>query len=695
MTSFTPVQPEPALLPGPPSSSGCPSALPLWAAERAVLWLGRGPKAIGRFLDRLAEHNGPIGWVVRFFASIKLGLLWLFLTATYIALGSGLPSLREKLDVTTLQFFDAPPMITLMLLLALTLITVTLRRIELNLYRVGVWMVHTGIITLLTGLFLYFGLKHEGMVRIFMNQTVKDYYDTTDRALYIRVPQAAGADSTASTMYPLLSLPIYQARNAANGRPLNIQIPPEQFSGINPALSNLGIRVVGYYPYSQLAPYAIPRPPDTPSDQPVVGVNISASGQAMGSQLLVGSSPTGRVTDDPTSAFSIEYLYHPSAVRLAQLTTSLPGKDSIIVDLPAYHLHRVYSLTPDKTIVLAGTPYTLIPRQQINMPLISPGYQGASSSGYIIDVNRNDPDGKVFHFQRVALFRYPEKSVDFVFPNGQRQLVPNLIDHQLNITYFDAGRDQFWIIEDNSGKFSLIQRAAGGAVVQYPIALGQPVGVNISGISAEFSLDQIASVGMRPELIPANQRQPQVEDTMDNCVLELQVNDGRWQSQPVYVPYQQFGFAGDLPPIPVDVPGIGNFSFVFSQLKRPLPIAITLLDCQEVFYTGSDNFPRDFLSKVRMTDLQTGQSNMALIHLNHPAKVAGLSLFQARFGRDSTGTPFTVLGVGNTHAFWVMLTGIVMIISGIGYAFYVKPVLLNIKKKQLAAWAAENAAGNV
>lgn len=94
MTSLTPVQHEPAVS-GSKPPAGRPATPPQWLLERAIAWLGRGPKAVGRFLDRLAAHEGPIGWVVRFFSTIPLGLTWLFLTATYIALGSGLPSLHK------------------------------------------------------------------------------------------------------------------------------------------------------------------------------------------------------------------------------------------------------------------------------------------------------------------------------------------------------------------------------------------------------------------------------------------------------------------------------------------------------------------------------------------------------------------------------------------------------------------------
>ena len=155
------------------STASLSAGLPLWPAERLVSFIGRYPAAVGRMLDRRAARRGPVGWIVRFFSSVKLGLLWLFLTGGYMALGSGLPALRAYFDVSTMEFFSAPPMIILMTLLCVTLAVVTLRRIPLTLYKLGVWTVHTGIITLVTGCFFYFGLKHEGMVRLFINHTVR------------------------------------------------------------------------------------------------------------------------------------------------------------------------------------------------------------------------------------------------------------------------------------------------------------------------------------------------------------------------------------------------------------------------------------------------------------------------------------------------------------------------------------------
>ncbi len=666
-------------------SSGAASkaAPPLWLVERIVLRIGRGPAAAGRFLDRLAAYDGPIGRLVQFFSSVKLGLVWLFLSTAYIAVGSGLPSVRSYFDVSTMGFFNAPPMVILMALLATTLITVTLRKIPLTLYKLGVWTVHTGIITLLVGLFFYFGLKKEGMVRIFLHQTVHHYYDNSERALFMQAPNAKGK----SAMLPLPSLPLFRERSTQNHHPMNVTAPAKMVGQLSPQLKALTVRVVGYYPYTHLEALAMQRQPGQPARKPALEFNLSATGMASGGQWLLAKTPRLRVADSGLPC-GIEYLYHPSARRLRDITTSFMGNNALIVSVPADHFRKVLVIKPNEKIPLPGTPYTLVPRRETKMPLLSKGYQGAVSQGYMVDVYRARPGKTPFHFQRAALFRYPTKTVDFVFDHGQRKLIADKIDHQIHIRYEDARRYQFWIVEHQSGKLTVVQRAAGGAVTQYPIAIGHPVATAVAGIPFSISVQELANVVYRPELIPAAQRRPQLEQTMGHCVLQLAVSRGKWTDNQIFIPFQQFGLHGDLAPTSVRVPGAGKVSFVFSTLEWKLPAALTLLSCKELFYPGGNSFPRDFISKVRFTNLKTHQSKLAVIHLNHPETLDGQHFFQARFGKQADGTPFTVLGVGNTNGLYPMIVGVIMIIFGIGYAFYVKPVLLNIKKQQLARFAA-------
>ena len=675
----------------PPNRSNAAVAVPItprpWLAERVVAGVGRIPAAVGRQLDKLANMPAPIGPVVRFFSSVKLGLVWLGLTAIYIGLGSGLPQLRSYFDVSSMEYFDAWPMVTLMILLAITLMTVTLRRIPLTLFKLGVWMVHTGIITLLVGCFLYFGLKHEGLVRIFMHQSVSHYYDGAERALYLRVDNGS-SDAKRSAIIPLPTLPIFEKRTASNGRPLNIAVTPGVLKRLGIG-DSVALRVVGYYPYSELGPVAIPRKPGVPANQPAIQFNLGKGSTITGGKWLFGSSPRGRVMDTDLP-YGVEYLYHPSARRIRDISTPLPSYDAVIVKIPKLHLRRVYAVKKGQPIAITGSPYLLVPIGHLDMPMLSPGYRGAHSQAYAFQVQRTDAKG-IFNFVRVALFRYPTRTPDFIFNHGHRQLVPDKIDHNLHLRYEDARRDQFWVVEQSDGSLELIHRHAGGPVNIHNVTLGQPIPVKIQAanatIQANFTVINKANVVLRPRLIPKSERRPKIENTMSKSILALAITEGRGKPRIVYLPFQQFGFSGDLPAKEVNIPGMGRVGLVFSQVRRPLPVRIKLLNCQELFYPGGGHFPRDFISTVEMTNLKTGKSERHVIHLNHPAKVMGLSFFQARFGRDQNGVPFTVLGVGNTHGFWALIAGAVLIIFGIAYAFYVKPVLLNIKKHQLKKMA--------
>lgn len=673
------VTPQPTLPPAPAPAPVNP-ADHLWLIERAILWVGRYPKAAGKFLDKLAQRRDVIGFVVRFFSSVTLGIIYLGLIAIYLSLGSGLPALRAYFDVSTMQFFDAWPLVTLLLLLGTTLIVVTLRRIPLTLYRMGVWTVHVGIITLIIGCFFYFGLKHEGLTRIFLNHTVRHYYDASDRAIYL---QYKGSTGKKSAFVELKSLPIFDLRSPQSGNPLNIPVPHQVLTHLSPKLHGYHVKVIGYFPYSRLEGFPIPRTPGVTPRRPAIEFNIGGQGGAPG-EWLIGKSPRGRVSGF-NSPFVVEYLYHPSARRLRDISQSFSGTHALIVR--AGDVRRVYPFHVNQKIVVKGTPYTLTPRHLITMPLISSAYNGAISQACMINIKRTI-DGKTVKFQRVALFRYPTQSVDFITKNGQRKLLVHKFDRKLHIRYIDATRDQFWVVELKTGKFLLVHRKPGGAVSEKPIkAFGTPIPIDMQGIKSSFTLERDAEVALRPHLIPKADRRPKVENTMGHCIMLARVSGPNGFSKELYVPYQQFGFHGDLPPIETRLPNGGKLGLIFSQFRRSMPISITLLSCKEVFFPGGHSFPRDFISKVLIRNRRTGKVQHIKIHLNHPAQIDGLHIFQARFGKLQNGQAFTVLGVGNTHGFYAMLVGVIMIIAGIGYAFYVKPILINVKKKQLAMLA--------
>ncbi|HMO25671.1 MAG TPA: hypothetical protein PKB10_05330, partial [Tepidisphaeraceae bacterium] len=119
--------------------------------------------------------------------SVVFGITIMALTAIYVAVGSGLPSVREYFEMNEMQFFNAWPLKVLMTLLVLNLAVVTWMRIPFTPPRYGVWCVHSGIVVLVMGMAYHYMLKTEGLTMINLGQSVEHYYDAYERSLYAQV----------------------------------------------------------------------------------------------------------------------------------------------------------------------------------------------------------------------------------------------------------------------------------------------------------------------------------------------------------------------------------------------------------------------------------------------------------------------------------------------------------------------------
>ena len=115
------------------------------------------------------------------FSSVRFGIVLLVLLFIYMSIGSaGIlypvhpnifhpdawthAQMRQwrPFEMTEFEWFHWWPFDLMIGLIALTLIVTTLRRIPLRVINLGVWTIHTGIIVLIVGSFIYFHAKVEG-----------------------------------------------------------------------------------------------------------------------------------------------------------------------------------------------------------------------------------------------------------------------------------------------------------------------------------------------------------------------------------------------------------------------------------------------------------------------------------------------------------------------------------------------------
>jgi hypothetical protein len=688
----------------PVSASAKTRPLPGWWAESAVAAVGKYPAALGRFLNRLEKTAPlPLRAALRFFSSIWLGITWLVLTALYIGVGSGLAWVRAKFEMTDLQFFDAPPMTALMLLMALTLITVTIRKIPLTLYKMGVWIVHTGILVMVTGCMIYFSHKIEGSVRLFLDQPADSFYDATERALYLTAPDGS------NVMAPLPTLPFYYEHVAqdefptvATNLPLHTVVPARTLTGLGKAGDGLTVTVTGYLPAAVMTQTGWRDDPTSGEKSPALEVGMAIQGAAPLPRWFVSTVPAQRILE--TSAIGIEYLHEPSAERVAELTAPIDGPMGIVVHLRNTGETKAFSVTPDQPIVFGN--YTLTPRAINEMPMASKGFEGTSSSALTIDVVRKDAgaatrqakgaatiDVVPANFQRMAVSRFPDRSPDFVTIDGKPKRVQDRVDHNLDVTFIDARKPQFYLVENAAGAITVIARYSDGHVTQSPLDENHTATVEFGAESLTFSLlgrsDHVSPV-FGPVIIPEKQRETKVgaQEALARSVIELEMTRGAWKSGPVFVPFAQFLATAEpygFPPTVVNVPGVGALQLVLSTLRRPLPSTLELTGFEAVKYPGAMNSYADYRSTLQAGG--DGRSARTLLaHLNDPARDQGWYYFQSAWdGHDNPGAGerFSVIGVANRPGIGVMELGAILIVAGIGYAFYGKPLLLGIRKRQL------------
>jgi hypothetical protein len=700
--SITPTERAPA--PKPPRP-------PEWPLERAIKTVGRIPAAAGRLLDRLARRP-LIGPPIRFFSSVWIGIGWLLLLGAYIGIGSGLPSMRAKLEMTDLQFFDAWPMRIILAGLALSLIVVTLRRIPLTLFKLGVWTVHIGILTLIGGAVWYFSHKVEGSVRIYLHHKVSGYYDAVERSLYAwRIRPDGTVDPASRSMIPLPQLPIFYEHIAEKNNPLNLTLPAEDLATTSPALAHASLQVTGYYPAADLAPLNFR--PALPSDQNTLGhaiaVQLSDTHQVFNEGWFVASSPANRLWE--FQQFAIEYLRNPSLDRIKDLAASFDGPVGLTVRIPKLHIERTFSITSPNPIPIEGSPYTLTPQGISEMPMLSKGYENTQSTVFTVHVARKDAPDKTFEYNRMCVFRYPERSPDFINVDGKPKRFQDGVDPDIQLIFHDASKPQFWITEDNAGHFTLYSRNTGGKSTATPFTnntVSTPAGLPQLQLKITQESDNVAET-FGPRIIPPEQRQraqTAMDAVLDSLIeLHIQTPDG-WKSEPIYVPFMQFAQAGHPPanpdqslkidegrePTVVNIPGIGPIGFLLSTTFRPLPDTLELADFSAIKYPGATRTYLNYISTLKVTQAN-GQQKTLTPELNDPAEDHGLYYFQAAWDGDQNAPPdarFSVIGVGNRPGVMTMALGALLMVLGIGYAFYVKPILLNKKKRDLAAWAATN-----
>jgi ResB-like family len=128
-----------------------------------------------------------------------------------------------------------------------------------------------------------------------------------------------------------------------------------------------------------------------------------------------------------------------------------------------------------------------------------------------------------------------------------------------------------------------------------------------------------------------------------------------------------------------------KFKFALRPEQLRFPFSLTLLQATHTVYEGTD-IPKDFRSRVRLKNPQTGENREVEISMNHPLRYAGLTFYQQQMtageATQQAGlAPWSLLQVVHNPGWLTPYLGCGMVAAGLVIQFMIHLVGFIARKK--------------
>jgi hypothetical protein len=582
------------------------------------------------------------------------------------------------MEMSELEFYSWWPLRTVLLLFVTSMIVATVRRIEFTFDRLGVLMVHTGIVTIALGSAYYSGLKREGDTLLLAGEPNEDgtptagtpqsrFYDNTRTALWVR---QASAESSGWWEQRQIHPPRYNEYNlhaASRGAPTVLDFigrgnPPDidgartldasvsSLPGVKPSLDpDISLRIVGYATSAESQQDWCEAPaPATGEANPVRFARLESDRDEHGARrdkpvglsfFFLPRSPADRLGE--TSAFGIEETRGMSAERWRDLQADIPPgtPHALVVEVPVANGHPAYSgVIPaelNKDVKLGESGYTLRVVQlapQPPFPLVTPGYKGGQSSLAIVRITT--PDGK--GFDRWVYHRFPEITQDLLDEKNERGMPKRRdADPAIRVSYIDASKLQVYVdeqppatpsqeksegIPDLASRTRILIRTPGGAARLLP-----PIGAD--GVAELFPGLRFSLLGgwahaeaiETPRLVPLKQGSTPGLHEQAMLAIEVRARDGF--SRVVWLPFAKYMGLDATRQRRIELPDGRAIEIAFARLAHELPgFVVQLMDFEMISYEHT-NQPRDYQSTLRVVPTHGSAGPSAFEPYTHVAKL--------------------------------------------------------------------------
>lgn len=467
-------------------------------------------------------------------------------------------------------------------------------------------------------------------------------------------------------------------------RPLDLPVPPA--ASADP-LSAASVRVTGYLPYAHME-----RRWKTGGDRlnPVLQLGIIAEESRDQSYELIAFDPQHSQAADG----NVQFVWLADSTQVKSLPVD--SRAMLRISVPDANVSLDVPFTP-QTI---GGPLTPVPGTEfayrvldVHDNLALPGKDRGVS---VAVVEIQTPTGT---FRRWVADS-PEHSRDLPAEGADPHAsAPPTPDPRLQMSY--QPRTPPLIFAAHPGGLHFVFNGPNGRVIGREVRSGESIEI-LPAISVRVDSYWASAVAeVKPVVVPMMSRRRDAGESFAMIRLEVDTGQGlqtKWLAFNSYAfPNEQYAYGGrfSFTPERFRTTDGSSVEVLFSRQRMKLPHPVTMedfeLDTHVGGYSGSASTIRNYVSRLRFFD-QGQWTEPVAIAVNHPTQYGGFWYFQSSWDRppqpDSTdGMNYTGLGIGNRHGVHIQLAGCSIAVTGMIFAFYIKPVLKRRRFEQSRARA--------
>lgn len=458
-------------------------------------------------------------------------------------------------------------------------------------------------------------------------------------------------------------------------RTLDIAVPPAPGGD---ALAGASVHITGYLRHARFQR----RWREGSRFNPVLKLSLLADQSAPTEYELLALDPIRSVGAEG----NVQFIWLNDIASLADLPRS--AQATLRINVPEQNIELAVPLTAE-TVQGAGDELTPIEGSDFSYRIVTVhdnlAIPGKAETVSIVMVDIQTPEGR---FTRMVANR-PEMtrdmSADDSDPHAARN--PEESDKRIVMTYEPSTPPI--LFAGHPGGIQFILNGHEGRVFERSLRVGDAVEV-MSGVSLRVDgFWRNAEAEFKPFIVPPPQRDRNARETF--AMIRLEIDTGR-DVETRWVPFNQYALPSDeyayrgrfaYLPERYRLPDGTQVEVLFSREREPLPAPVALdefaLDTHIGGYSGMASTIRNYVSRLRF--LENGKwSEPTAIAVNDPTEHGGFWYFQSMWDKPPNNDPasgmnYTGLGVGNRHGVYVQLTGCVLSVIGMIFAFYVKPIV--------------------